>query len=521
MRVVAALAFLAMGAAACWSRGGAERAAAVVPTVEITQLAWDRGTIPSGQGTIEDNWWTRYVNKEMARFGVKVRFVPVARALEAQKLPLMLASGTAPDLCFTYDTNLIKQSAKNGLIVDFTPLLAAGGQNIRSAYSQEDLAVGMIDGKLYSFVCKSNGAADTTWIRKDWLDELGLPVPASVADFHEMLKAFSRKDPGAAGNRLVPFALQGSPTQTYGIWESVVLPGFVKDPPTSERLLVPPPLWPEAKDALRFLNTLHSEHLLGDFILDKDGTLFRQRVIRGDVGSFVAFGHFPYSAAYGSIYEKLIQAEPGARLVAAFPWKHPQSPRNYINFFRNSPWLYQFFSPATTRHPELVMALLNWMASPDGYRAANFGVEGTDYRLSNGVPVPVDDAAYASRVPWVEPQYMAFMKPFSGPGQEALYLANASQSFPAPLRRQFVQETIATSTLLYSTPRITEPTPETDRLRAAIDKDWEEAMAGIVTAEPAQFSAVFDRAAKAYRDDGGGQVAAELVAAWERQQGRR
>jgi hypothetical protein len=83
-----------------------------------------------------------------------------------------------------------------------------------------------------------------------------------------------------------------------------------------------------------------------------------------------------------------------------------------------------------------------------------------------------------------------------------------------------VKETIATSTLLYATPRITLPTPVTDRLRPGLDKAWEEAMAGIITADPSQFTTLFDKAVKAYRDGGGDQVSAELVAALKRQQGR-
>jgi putative aldouronate transport system substrate-binding protein len=144
--------------------------------VEITQLAWDRGMVPPAQGTIEDNWWTRYVNAKVQRLGLKVRFVPVPRAQETQKLPLMLAAGEAPDLCFTYDRNLLSLSAKNGVLVDFTDLFTRDGQNIRKIYDQSDIAAGMIRGRLYTFVCKSNGAADTTWVREDWLEKLHMGV---------------------------------------------------------------------------------------------------------------------------------------------------------------------------------------------------------------------------------------------------------------------------------------------------------------------------------------------------------
>jgi putative aldouronate transport system substrate-binding protein len=339
-----------------------------------------------------------------------------------------------------------------------------------------------------------------------------------VAELYAMAKAFRQKDPGGAGERLVPFAIQGSPTQSFGIWESVVLPGFVKDRPTAEKLLVPPPLWPETRDALRFLNRLYNEKLMGDFILDKDGTLFKQRLARGDIGAFVGFGHFPFSAAYGNLYEKLQQSQPQATLRAAFPWRDPDSPEAFINLFRGTPYLYQFFSPATAAHPDKVMAYLDWMASEEGYRAANLGIQGTDYRLTDGVPIPLDDAAYALRVAWVEPQYMAFTKPFASKGEERLYLENAARSFPAPLREQFVKETITLAALHYATPRITLPTPFSDRLRATIDKRWEAAMAAIVTADTVSFQRLFDDAVRAYRRDGGEEIVKELTAAYAQQQ---
>lgn len=60
---------------------------------EITVLAWDRGTVPPDQGTIEDNWYTREVNKRVAKLGIKVRWIPIPRSQENQKLPTMLAAG--------------------------------------------------------------------------------------------------------------------------------------------------------------------------------------------------------------------------------------------------------------------------------------------------------------------------------------------------------------------------------------------------------------------------------------------
>lgn len=521
-RIVSAAVLALLFGTPLLAEGGAERpaAAAGAELVEITQLAWDRGTVPSDQGTIEDNWWTRYVNEKMAAKGVKVRFVPIPRAQETQKLPLMLAAGEAPDLCFTYDKNLLNLYVKNGALVDYTELLQKSGRNILSVSTQADLDAGKINGRQYTFAAKSNGVADTTFIRKDWLDKLGLPVPTTIEQFHETLKAFRDKDPGGVGDRLVPFALQGSANNSFTLWESVVLPGFVKDAPGGEKLVTPPQLWPEAKNAIGFLNRLYNEKLLGEFVIDKDGAIFKQKVIRGEIGAFVGFGHWPYHAAYGGVYEKLLQNIPDAKLVSIHPWQHSESNESFINFIRNTPYLYQFFSPVTAKRPDLVMEYLNWMASEEGYMVATLGVPGVDYRIVDGVPQPIDAASYTARVPWIEPQYMAFRKPFSSVGDDDAYLRNTAKTFPEALRSQFIAEAIPFTQLKYTKPPFNIVTPVADKYRQQLEKKWEENLARIVLADPAQFGTLFDEAIRVYRQEGGDEVMKEALEVYAQQYGK-
>ena len=58
----------------------------------------------------------------------------------------------------------------------------------------------MVDGKLMalpepSFVDGPN----LLWLRKDWMDELGLEEPETVEDAIEIIRAFVEKDPGGNG----------------------------------------------------------------------------------------------------------------------------------------------------------------------------------------------------------------------------------------------------------------------------------------------------------------------------------
>ncbi len=492
--------------------------------VELTQIAWDRGTVPPDQGNIEENWWTKYVNEKGAKIGVKIKWIPIPRAQEAQKMATMLAASEAPDICATRDITLLNTYIKNNALVDFTDLYEKYGSNIKKLYRPQDIDVGRFNKKIYTFVHKTPNYADATWIRKDWLDKLGLKEPQSINEFYDVIKQFEEKDPGKVGDKLVPFAMEGVALQPtfyessslYG-WATSVLPAFVKDAPTMERIVTPPQLWPESKDAMRFLNKLYNEKLLGEFILDKDGNLFKQKVIRGEVGAFIAYGHWPYHSAYGGIYDKLQQNIPDAKLIPAFPWKD-KSQENFIMFFRGTEYAYRFFSPKTTKYPELVMKYIDWMASPEGYMVANLGIESTDYTTVNGVPKPVDQAKYTSRVPWIEPQYLAFTKPFSD--DYPTYLKNLAKDFPEKYRDEFVKQTLTGEKIKYAFPVLNVPTPVFDKQSPILGKKWEEALAKMLVAPEKDFEKIFDDAVKSFKAEGGDDIAKEAVEAYKQTYGK-
>ncbi len=494
--------------------------AKTTPIQEITVLAWDRGIIPPDQGTIEDNWWTRYVNENVAKLGIKVRYVPVPRAQEAQKLPTMLAAGDAPDVCFSYDKALINTYVKNGALLDFTDLVKKYGKNIRKVTTPAILDTGRVNGRIYTFVYRTVNTADTTWIRKDWLDKLGLKEPTNINELYAVLKAFKEKDPGKVGDRLVPLAFSGSTNYPFGIWYALVLPAFFTKPPGPERLFEQVyPMWPETKEAMRFMNKLYNEKLLGEFVLDKDGSIFKQKVVRGEIGAFGNFAHYPFHSAYGYIYDTLQQNVPEARLVASFAWKDPTSKENYLQFIRNSPYGYMWFSPKSAKHPDLVMKYVDWLASDEACWTAWFGVEGVDYNLVDGIPVPIDDAKYKARVPWIGSQYNNFRNPFVNDPDK--YLKRAAMDFSEKYRAQYISGTVAGSKKIkYPQPWLTVSTPITDKLTAALGMKWVEMQVRIITAPVNQFDAVFDDCIKQYREAGGDEVAKELAAAYKTQYGK-
>jgi putative aldouronate transport system substrate-binding protein len=487
---------------------------------EITALVWDRGIIPPDQGSITDNWWTRYVNSKMAKMGFQVRFIPVPRTQESQKLPTMLAAGMAPDVLFSYDKQLFSLYVKNGALLDYTPLINQYGKNIKKQFSAEDLALGKSNGKIYSIVYSVPSTADTTWIRKDWLNKLGMKEPTSPTEFYNMLKAIKEKDPGKVGNNLIPFALSSANLYPFGVWYGTILPGFCKEPPGRERLFEQVyPMWPETKECMRFLNKLYNEKLLSDqFLIDKGGELFRQRFARGEIGACVFYAHWPFHSAFDNMYENLQKNVAGSQIEAIFPWKNEQSKENYIEFVRNAPYGYMWFSPKSTKHPEFVAKYLDWLASDEGCWTGNFGIKGSDYKMEDGLPVPINDANYKQRVPWIGSQYNNIRNPFIN--QPEKFIKQKALDFNPKYRQQFIKGTVYGKSIKYYQPWLTVPTPLTDKYTAPLARTWENLETKIITAPADQFEAIFDDAIKQYKEAGGAEVAKELANAYKEQYGK-
>ena len=166
-----------------------------VETRKITVEVYDRGN--DGGSDPTNNMYTEYIKKGMLEdHNVEVEFVAVPRWTEVEQINNLLAAGDAPDVCYTYDYPTIQTYANMGGVLDlgqyvdtYKDLLPnlwdwLGETNI---YWDKDPANGTIwalEGKL----AVSNRI--NTFVRKDWLDKLGLKEPTTKQEFEDMLIAF-------------------------------------------------------------------------------------------------------------------------------------------------------------------------------------------------------------------------------------------------------------------------------------------------------------------------------------------
>jgi putative aldouronate transport system substrate-binding protein len=266
------------------------------------------------------------------------------------------------------------------------------------------------------------------------------------------------------------------------------------------------------------MNKLRSEGLLTDeFITDKDDSLFKQKIARGEMFAFIAQGHYPYHSAYGGLYDKVREHTPNAVFANISPFRQSKTVPRVEYRPSNPTYGYRFFVPYSSKNQELVVKVLDWMSSDAGYMVGGLGIEGQEYAMVNGVPVPIDQETYLARVPWIESQYGCMAKPYSKQQDKERFLLSYIKDFNPAYHDQIKQEANFLSDIKYFTPTISLPTPVSDKLSPVVSSFWSDTIAKVVLSQPDRFDRAFDDAIKEYKALGGDEIVAELDELYRKQ----
>ncbi|UUZ91514.1 extracellular solute-binding protein [Paenibacillus sp. P25] len=208
---------------------GKEAGSSEKKPVTIKVEVFDRGNSPAGK-SVTNNYLTKYVEDNFTKkTNIKVEFVPVPRSQEVEKLNVLMASGDAPDIVFTYDSNVIYRYVQQGGVAEIGALLDQYGSNLKAYLGKDTLAYGTYDGKQYAIPGKRVYLGKySSEIRQDWLDKLGLPVPKTTDEVYQTLKAFKEKKPG--GDQTIPLGF----SLTNASYEPIIW-SFIKKVSEEER----------------------------------------------------------------------------------------------------------------------------------------------------------------------------------------------------------------------------------------------------------------------------------------------
>ncbi|MEJ5313841.1 MAG: extracellular solute-binding protein [Anaerolinea sp.] len=251
------------------------------------------GTLPAGE-TIENNRALKYI-EDTLNIDVVFKWVVTSDAY-LDKLNLAIASQDIPDVMIV-DAVQLQQLTEADAIEDLTPYIEKyANKDILENYAQTKgvaLQAATINGKIMGIpnVQPQADAPIMAFVRKDWLDKLGLQPPKTVEDIEKIARAFIEQDPDGNGvadtygltgtmNPInVPSNLHGFDAffNAYGAFPEL----FYRN---SEGKILYGSVQPEVKEALALIARWYKEGIIDPEFATKDGGKSNEIVVSGKAG---------------------------------------------------------------------------------------------------------------------------------------------------------------------------------------------------------------------------------------------
>lgn len=489
-----------------------EKKSPVTLKVEI----FDRGSAPAGQSAT-NNYWTKWMQDNFGTpNNIKIEYVPVPRSQEVQKLNVLMASGgDAPDIVFTYDSNLVYKYVQQGGLADLGPVLDEHGPNLKAFLGEETLAYGKFDGVQYAIPARRVSLGKyASFIRQDWLDALNLPVPQTTEEVYNTLKAFKEKDPGNVGKDLIPLGFALAPAS----YEPIIWP-FIKSDLNEEETYTLrmqlgsrdyPILTPGHKEAIQFLNKLYNEGLISpDFALDKDKKKMNQDVMNGKVGLFSEDSVNPLLSNPG--VARVLQTNvPGAKLKPVDPFAGADGKHWKPQYIPAGMYI---MVPKSSKRVVEAVKYLDFMAQKDNYFTIFNGDEGKNHKMENGIPVLLDNQETKDKM-FIGGDFMIISNgqdlgdPQKNDLLSVVYLAPEFIEDGKLARKISMTDTV---------PMVRFPKPIQAEVKygsSLLDK-YHELLVKSVLAKPEDFDKTYEQMLSDFMNSGGREIAEERKAAYQ------
>lgn len=294
---------------------------------------------------------------------------------EIQAFNLAVSSGNLPDIISLAYPEKLESLGMDGGIVSLNDLIDKHAPNIKAffeKYPRYKMDAVAADGNIYFipdyYDWYNMRAAQGVFIRKDWLDKLGLKTPKTMDELYEVMVAFKTKDPNGNGKadeipyfeRSVEFAdkeLVGMFGAEIGFY--VDENGKVKFGPTTERF----------KEAMPQVIKWYKEGLIDPEIFTR-GFQARDYMLRNDLGG-VTFDWFASTASYNEDKE-LKDKVKDFEFIAIAPPEYKG--KSYAPDARTT-YLGGWGISATCKDPVAAIKYFDYWFSQKGYELSNWGVE--------------------------------------------------------------------------------------------------------------------------------------------------
>lgn len=327
----------------------------------------NNSNLPDGN-TYEDNAYTRYLKKILNIQNENIYMESEDRYDEF--VNILIKDQTLPDVLVISDREMLKELVENDLVEDLTEVY----QNCTSkrikemfeSYGSGLLESVKFDGKLMAIPeTVTDHGPRLMWLRKDWIDKLGLEEPKTLADAFDIIEAFVQNRMGATEGEdpvglVCDTDLVGTTSSSYSV--DPVFDKFGASPRkwiNQRGEIVYGSVTEETKNALSYLHELYERGVLDqNFALRAQNNL-RDLVVSGKCGAFFGLWWTPNNPLM-DIYETDKDAEWMPYYLQEVDWK------NVYASFSDSKYV---VVRKGYEHPEIVMKIISVLFDYSRYTA--------------------------------------------------------------------------------------------------------------------------------------------------------
>lgn len=323
--------------------------------------------LPEGN-TYEDNAYTRYLRNMLNIQNDTIYMESEDRYDEV--VNIIAKDRTLPDVLVVSDRETLKELVENDLVEDLTEVFESCTspriKEMYESYGGDLLDAGRFDGKLMAIpeTVIDHGPC-LMWLRKDWMEELGLEEPKTLEDGFRIVEAFVKNRMGTEeGEEPVGLVcntdLVGSTSTSYSM--DPVFDSFGAHPQRwvkKDGEITYGSLTEETKKALEYLHELYEKGILDQNFALRASNNLRDLVLEGKCGAFFGLWWTPNNPLM-DMYESGGEAD-----WEPYYLQEPSNENVYASFRDNKYVVVR----KGYEHPEIVMKIISVLFDYTRYEA--------------------------------------------------------------------------------------------------------------------------------------------------------
>ena len=371
----------------------------------ISVMIYDRGNMPTSEGTLDNNRWTKWIEENCPVENIEWKIIPRAEA--SQTMFMQFAGGELPDVLPNYED--FPQFYQQGMVMEITDEMLDKMPNFKALLDEYPIVRKSceVDGKLMYLGKFSNVYENHTMVfRKDWMDNLGLSEPKTADDLYNIIYQFTYGDPDGNGK-----------DDTWGINMTTdaqrVLSHMFGFPNPEKYAFVDGELtyvWDRMEAWLEFVKKCVDNGCVNPDFLTNKADDDQADFLNGKIGIYCS-GRFTNANRY-NLFTNFKNAFPDGELDT---YALPETEFGSFNTYLNGGASTVGFISADCKDVDAACAYINWLYDPEVSEYLHYGPDGVYNKMNDyGTYAPVDAEKNATEYDWASDYSIAWNETLLG-----------------------------------------------------------------------------------------------------------